>query len=261
MDCRRVVKVGGYSLSKDDPAIFKEVGFLTQDRAFPQEKYPKDTSQPVASTSGASTSASTEPSVDKQQSIQALARMHTELLKMARQLGCADLCSVDKASRVENVLAGITKKDLSCKYCKKTMSSVTNLKNHIRGQHLHKTAHFCAQCRKYFSEATGLKRHMLIHDDTNPKHKCPRCDKEFPTPSRLADHMPVHSTAKLYLCQFCKQKSFKRPKALKPHEEECLANPNRKARKQCRLCPKDFKNDLLLKRHFKSAHPGEDPYL
>ena len=261
MDCQKVLKVGGYSLSNDDPSIFKEACFITQDRAFPGEKYPtsKKSAQPVDSTSRSSAEPQPPPVAD-QDSIKALARMHQELLKMARQLGCNDLCGVDRANRAENVLAGITSKDLCCKYCKKKLSTVNHLKNHIRAMHLHKTAHYCEKCRRYFSESHTLKRHLSTHDEEASRKKCPYCEKSFPLQSRLDDHMVVHQQDKMYSCQFCQEKKYKRKKACKHHEGICDANPNKPARIKCRLCPKDYKTQDLYKRHFKTAHPGEDPF-
>ena len=227
MNCQQVKRMGGYSLSKDDPKVFRDKNqFITQDRAFPQEKYPEgaDAEEPVPqSEASASTStAVSEAAKDRELSVTSMARMHTELLKMARQMGVEDLCAVDKANRVENVLAGITSANLTCKYCKKTLSSVTNLKNHIKGLHLHETAHYCAQCRKYFSEATALKRHMPKHDVDAKKYRCGTCAKDFTSQSRLDDHMDVHRKGSMYRCQYCQVKDYRRVRALKAHEATCL---------------------------------------
>ena len=85
--------------------------------------------------------------------------------------------------------------------------------------------------------------------------------KSSPPQSKLDDHMVVHIEAKMFRCQFCQEKDFKRVRALKAHEDLCDQNPNKKPRVKCRLCPKDFKERRLMKRHFKVAHPGEDPDL
>ena len=266
MDCQPVKKMGGYSLSKDDPKVFRDKNqFITQDRAFPKEQYPEGADPeehvPQSGTGPSTSTAVSEAAKERELSVSSMARMHTELLKMARQMGIEDLCAVDKANRVENVLAGITRDNLTCKYCKKTFSSVTNLKNHIKGLHLHKTAHYCAQCRKYFSEATALKRHKPKHDADAKKYRCGTCAKDFTSQSRLDDHMDVHREGSMYRCQYCQAKDYRRIRALKAHEITCLQNPSRPARVKCRLCPKDFKERRVMKRHFASAHPGEDPDL
>ena len=266
MTCKNVQKLGGYRLSQDSPSMFTDKpDFLVMDREFPDEEYPEGadgitTPAPVPGTSTGEGS-SAEVQQVKEQTKNMLVRMHTELVKMATKSGISDLCALDKGERVENVLQGITSQNLKCKFCSKTLSSVTHLKNHIRGQHLHKTAHFCGRCNRYFSEATTLRRHEAKHDAASPKFKCGRCPKEFTSQSKLDDHFVVHIEAKVFRCQFCQEKDFKRVRALKAHEDICDQNPNKKPRVKCRLCEKDFKERRLMKRHFKVAHPGEDPDL
>ena len=141
--------MGGYSFSRDDPKVFRDKNqFITQDRAFPHERHPEgaDPEEPVPqSGAAASTStASSEAAKDRELSVTSMARMHTELLKMARQMGVEDLCAV----AVKNVLAGITSANLTCKYCKKTLSSVTNLKTTSR-------------------DYTCIKQHITVHSAEN----------------------------------------------------------------------------------------------
>ena len=128
--------------------------FLVMDKEFPDEEYPEGahgttTPAPVNGTSTGEGS-SAEVQQVKEQTKNMLVKMHTELVKMATKSGITDLCALDKEERVENVLQGITSQNLKCKFCSKTLSSVTHLKNHIRGLHLHKTAHFCGKCNRYF---------------------------------------------------------------------------------------------------------------
>ena len=266
MTCKNVQRLDGYRLSQDSPSMFTDKSeFLVMDREFPDEEYPEGadgttTPAPVPGTS-AGEGSSAEVQQVKEQTKNMLVKMHTELVKMATKSGITDLCALDKEERVENVLQGITSQNLKCKFCSKTLSSVTHLKNHIRGLHLHKTAHFCGKFNRYFSEATTLRRHEAKHDEASPKFKRGMCPKEFTSQSKLDDHSVVHTKAKVFRCQFCQGKDFKRVRALKAHEDVCNQNPNKKPRVKCRLCPKDFKERRLMKRHFKVVHPGEDPDL
>ena len=265
MSCKNVRKLGGYTLSGDNPKMFTDKSeFMAMDREFPNEDYPEGADMdtvpvPAPSTSSGETSSAVQQAKDQTKSM--LVKMHTELVKMATKAGITDLCALDKEDRVENVLLGVTSKDLRCKFCDKSLSTVTHLKNHIRGMHLHKTAHFCKKCNRYFSEATTLRRHEAKHDEAAPKFRCGTCQKEFASQSKLDDHSDVHRQGKPYTCQHCSSKSFRRVRALKAHEAVCDNNPSKLPRVKCRLCPKDFKERRLMKRHFKAAHPGEDPDL
>ena len=255
----------------DDPAMFKSrESFLTKDRAFPGEKYPtrQEASQPTPSTSSGQSSAALGPV--PAQSEEMLVKMHRELVKMASSLGVQDLCAVDRRSRPENILEGITRANLVCRFCSKKLSSVTHLKNHIRKLHLHQTAHKCKLCNKFFSEASTLRRHLPVHDDKSTKFRCmvkvqkkekgplEECGKEFPSQGKLQDHQDVHVQEKLQ-CEFCKKSVSKRQRGLKEHQDSCDQNPNRKPNSVCRLCRKEFTKRKSMLRHFRGAHPGQDP--
>ena len=269
MTCKNVKKLGGYRLSQDDPSMFTDKPeFLVMDREFPNEEYPagadadtQEVPQPGPSKEGEPSTSTAELKQAREQTKSMLVKMHTELVKMATKGGIKNLCALDKEDRAENVISGITNKDLRCKFCNKVLSTVTHLKNHIRSLHLHKTAHHCAQCNRFFSEASTLNRHMVKHDQSAKKFVCGQCQKEFPTQYKLDDHSTVHTTGSMYRCQYCKEKTYRRLRAVRYHEETCASNPNKLGRVKCRLCPKDFKERRLMKKHFKSAHPGEDPEL
>ena len=273
MSCKPVEVLGGFTLKQDDPTRYREKNtFITQDRAFPDEEYPEgaDIDLELLPISAPGPSKPAHPDIHmKAKSKQPMIRMHSELLKIAKQLGIGDLCSADKETRAENVLQGITSKNLKCRYCDKVLSSVTHLKNHIKKFHLHVTAHKCEECNRYFPESSTLRRHQQIHDEELEKWKCTKkiqtdegekvCNKEFPSRSKLLDHQVVHQEGGLIFCQYCKEKGYKRQRGVKAHEDVCEANPNKKDRVKCRLCDKTFKERKSMLRHFRPAHPGEDP--
>ena len=266
-------KIGGYRLSRDDPSVFQDKNtFISSDRAFPDEDYPEgaDSDIPHPAPQPSTSEPSLRARTQNQQSRAMMVRMHTELVRMAQKMGIPDLCSTDKESRVENILEGITRMDLTCRFCHKELSSVTHLKTHIKGMHLHKTPHKCNLCNMYFSEATTLRRHMPRHDVAAEKFKCTvkvkdkegnehECGKEFISQSKLVDHQVVHKSATPFMFTHCKKKSFKRQKGQLAHEKICEDNPNKEDLVKCRLCPKEFKERKSMLRHFRGAHPGQDP--
>ena len=108
------------------------------------EPYPDGAdSEGQAAQAGSSSATVDPPPQPKADMIQMLQRMHFELCKLAKNAGVKHLCSLEKGSRLENIIAGLTSNDLVCKYCKKQYSSLTKLKNHLKLKHLRRTAHYC----------------------------------------------------------------------------------------------------------------------
>ena len=136
MTCKNVKRLGGYTLSQDDPTMFTDKSeFLVMDRDFPNDDYPEGADADTVPVPAPSTSTDTGSEVQqvKEQTKDILVKMHTQLVKIATQSGIKDLCALDKEDRVENILLGVSSKDLKCKFCSKVLSSVTHLKNQIRG--------------------------------------------------------------------------------------------------------------------------------
>ena len=255
LPCRAVERVGGYNLTQDDPRVFTDkLTHVSLVEELP-EPYPDGADQPAQPQAASSTEEQPHPQGEMGQ---LLSKMHFELCKLAKNAGIQDICATEKSSRLENIIAGLTSKDLSCKYCKKVCSSLTKLKNHLRVKHLRKTPHYCSICKKYFGEAFSLREHNRRHDPNAPKFQCGSCPKVFFSRAKYDDHLVVHSKAKPFICQFC-QKTFKRAKAVKEHERKC--DPAVSNRVKCRLCPKDYADRKSMKRHFRTSHPGEDPDL
>ena len=270
--CRPAERVGDYVLTQDDPAVFTDkITYVDHPKEFP-ELYPEgadtDPSGPAASTSKQPASSPSK----KNEMGALLCRMHYELYKLVKNAGIQDICAMEKANRLEIVIAGLTSKDLVCRYCKKNYSSLTKLKNHLKLKHLRKTAHYCAICKKYFAEASTLLTHNQRHAPgakqyqcskkvTDKKGKVSTCGKVFYSQKKFLDHSTVHSKDKPFLCQFCQEKSYKRKKTMVEHETTCEKNPDRIEMFKCRLCPKEYPQKRSLQRHFRASHPGEDPDL
>ena len=117
--CRALERIGGYTLTEDDPKVFNDrITYVDHTKEFP-EPYPEGAdTDPAVPTASSSKQPSPSPSPKKSEMETLLSRMHYELHKLAKNAGIPDICAHEKATRIENVLAGLTSKDLVCRYCK-----------------------------------------------------------------------------------------------------------------------------------------------
>ena len=257
-----VVQVlGGFQLSTDDPWNYTDrLAIISQDRYFPSEEYPvgADPSYSVPFTGGPSTSSEgvapstvVDPALKDLQD--SLISHHHTIVKMLEKAGVKDVCSLYNKSKVDTILQSLGPKDVVCILCKKEFSTKQHLKDHLKAKHFGKTSYFCKICEKYFTDATSLGAHKRAHDPELRKFHCSKCDKSFTTQPKLAEHMPTHGE-RVYLCQFCRQKSFKHLKGVREHESTCQANPNAEGPFICRICGRSYKEKRGRKRHMREKH-------
>ena len=277
--CSKVKTIGGYKLSEDDPGNFTDkLMFLEQRKDLPGS-YPegadgdldqgytvKSRSQVVASkpaAAGAPTR-SADPAATGQELKEELIQWHFNVVEMCRKIGIKDVCQSYRSARLENIVSGLSSTELQCKLCKKAFSSHQRLRNHIKGRHLKKTAHYCATCRKYYSDSGSLKLHLLSHDDTASRFACNHCTKEFPTRDQLQKHQNSHADKK-YQCQYCPKK-YTYPQGVKEHEKSCKRNPGYREGDisswyTCRICSKKIKHHRSLLRHLRLQHDNAPEFV
>ena len=63
---------------------------------------------------------------------------HYQVVKLCQKIGIPDVCQTYKEARLENILKGLSGKDLKCKLCHKGYYNTQKLRNHIKGKHLKK---------------------------------------------------------------------------------------------------------------------------
>ena len=183
---------------------------------------------------------------------------HYQVVKLCPKIVIQDVCQTYKEARLENILKGLSGKDLKCKLCHKGYYNTQKLRNHIKGKHLKKTDHCCPQCKKYYADSNSLKVHMQSHDPEVSKFGCNHCNKLFTSKAQLEKHMNVHR-GKQYACQFCGKK-YGHPQGVKEHEEKnCSKNPDLDPKDtsdwyKCRICFKMIKHHRSLLRHLREKH-------
>ena len=166
--------LGGFDLSTDDPANYTDKNqfmWITEGSG-PGKPYPPGAdldedplgraaqfaggsagAGPGPSTSGAS-QAAPPPAINPAmlEMRKNLEQYHHDLVRLCSKAGIPDVCANFKATRVENILKGLSSKDLHCKLCQKEYSNTTHLRNHILKKHLKKTDFYCDNdaCKKVF---------------------------------------------------------------------------------------------------------------
>ena len=177
------------------------------------------------------------------------------------------------------------KKKNECEICKKSFSTLGNMRNHFLTIHqnyrpykcefpgcskrysilsryqVHLRTHegkkpfMCQICNKSFNEKGNLKTHLRFHSELRP-FQCPNCSKSYKTNGHLKDHIEIqHKKIKKFVCEIC-DKKFGRISTLKAHIKTHTGEKNFK----CRLdgCNKYFAEkgnmEIHYKRHLKKLN-------
>ena len=264
--------IGGYKLQADDPSNFTDKLMYLEQRKDLPGSYPKGAdrdidegftvkvrAQGVASKPAAVSvpTGSADSAATGQELRDELIQWHFNVVEMCKKVGIKDVCQSYKSARLENIVSGLSSTELQCRLCKKSFSSHQRLRNHIKGRHLRKTAHYCTICKKYYSDSSSLKLHLLSHDSTVSKFACNQCTKEFPTRGQLLSHQKSH-VGKSFQCQYCPNK-YTYPQGVKEHEKSCKGNPDYTEGDTsnwytCRMCSKKIKHHRSLLRHLRLQH-------
>ena len=195
----------------------------------------------------------------------------------------------DSTPKNDNITQTINKplpeKKNECQICKKTFSTLGNMRNHLLTIHqnyrpykcefpgcdkrysilsryqVHIRTHegkkpfICQICNKSFNEKGNLKTHLRFHSELRP-FQCPHCNKSYKTNGHLKDHIEIqHNKIKKYVCDICNKK-FGRISTLKAHIKTHTGEKNFK----CKLegCDKYFAEkgnmEIHYKRHLKKIN-------
>ena len=280
LSTKKLKCLGSFRLAQDDPKNYTDkLTFLDQRRdltgSYPKGSDPDENtgflvkgSKVITKPGDAVSTVPSEYPIDPAtlQLKQDLIKWHYEVVKLCQKIGIEDVCQTYKETRLENILDGLSGKDLTCKLCKKQCYNTQKLKEHIKGRHLKKTEHFCKPCKKYFSTSNALKVHNdNKHNEEASKFGCSQCKKLFLTKEQLDKHMNVHR-GKQYSCQFCNQ-LFGHSQGLKEHEEKtCKSRPGYDPKDTtgwctCRICSKKIKHHRSYLRHLREKHDDAPEFV
>jgi len=143
-----------------------------------------------------------------------------------------------------------------CSLCKKSFSTMGNLRNHIMTIHENQKPFKCPfpNCNKEYSIKSRLQVHYRTHTGSKP-FICNFCGKAFNEKGNLKTHERFHSELRPFKCDKC-SKTYKTNGHLKDHIEI----QHLKIRKfQCKYCEKKFGRISTLKAHIRT-HTGEKNY-
>ncbi|XP_035485002.2 zinc finger protein 408-like isoform X1 [Scophthalmus maximus] len=142
---------------------------------------------------------------------------------------------------------------VQCTLCPKLLANFGSLRNHMK-LHTGEKPHVCQHCGKCFSQKGNLDCHLRIHSGEKP-YPCSECSQSFSQKPELRRHMISH-TGGGFLCSYC-GKSLRDPHSLKAHER--LHTGERPHR--CPACGKAYTLATKLRRHIKSSHLLEKPFV
>ncbi|XP_011154734.1 uncharacterized protein LOC105192357 isoform X2 [Harpegnathos saltator] len=105
-----------------------------------------------------------------------------------------------------------------CDICPRVYSTLSQVNEHVKRDHLKQRNHVCDHCGKSFFKSFDLKTHSRTHTNERP-YACRVCGKRFHYQSHIIRHERTHSGERPYVCVVC-QKAFIQPGSLKVHEQK-----------------------------------------
>jgi hypothetical protein len=138
--------------------------------------------------------------------------------------------------------------------CDKRYSILSRYQVHIR-THEGKKPFICQICNKSFNEKGNLKTHLRFHSELRP-FQCPHCTKSYKTNGHLKDHIEIqHKKIKKYVCETCNKK-FGRISTLKAHIKTHTGEKNFKCKLEgCNKCFAEKGNmEIHYKRHLRKMN-------
>jgi len=145
------------------------------------------------------------------------------------------------------------KRTFSCCFCHVNLSSQQWLFLHLN-EHTREKSLKCIRCGQMFMTASKFRRHIRVNHTSRKNFKCNFCGIRRPSKNSLNGHIANEHTKdhKIMKCYFCQQKfAYITPSHMAIHTREYLHF--------CRECPKVFRTNHRLKRHYLRDHSHRLP--
>ncbi|EZA50542.1 hypothetical protein X777_10735 [Ooceraea biroi] len=138
-------------------------------------------------------------------------------------------------------------KPYQCTACIFATVTLSNIRCHIRKNHLKLKPYLCQQCTKRYTSSVLLQEHMNTHTGARP-YKCGECNFASSSRQALSNHKDTHKLNNNLPCSVC-NKSFSSRVRLRAHKRIHNAN-----RIMCELCRVHLLSEKALEEHRKKVH-------
>lgn len=150
----------------------------------------------------------------------------------------------------------------TCDVCKKTFSTVRNLRAHYRMYHT-KSEAYCVECDLTLPNIELYKRHLRSSVKHRPKKKqsfpCPECGKVYARRCSMNYHYTyVHKQETKFKCEQC-DRFFLNGFRLRTHKKATHDKIPPEKTKMCTICGRSFSTNRILENHIRT-HTGERPH-
>ncbi|XP_065086801.1 zinc finger protein 493-like [Ochlerotatus camptorhynchus] len=145
---------------------------------------------------------------------------------------------------------------MDCPICKRSLSNMFTLKNHMAVVHNDERKFMCDVCGKDFKYRGGLDSHRLMHTGLKREDgaRCEICHTWISRKKQLRRHMIEIHQAKEVTCDIC-HKVYPNEKSLTTHKGRVHVED----KFECEICGKRFKRNVYLKEH-RATHTGQKLY-
>lgn len=144
-----------------------------------------------------------------------------------------------------------------CFFCEKSFHRRDHLTAHLNTHKPDKPTWVCKHCGKQYISRFMHRTHMAMHAAEKGKiNNCPICNKKYNNKEDLLLHLKIHGGMiypkgheKIHKCVEC-GKAFNKRKDMKRH----IVMHTRKREYRCTFCPRLFRLQDQLHRHFRKFH-------
>lgn len=141
----------------------------------------------------------------------------------------------------------------TCQYCYKEFSTVSNVKRHVKQEHLRKNRYECIKCSKSFAAKISLEYHLRKHVEGS-ELSCEYCSEKFNDFTNYAKHRKIHRSQHYQFEQKCPEcgKIILGKDKLKRHQQEVHAKAA--LSHACSQCDARYRRKHQLDCHVEIKH-------